>query len=127
MFDTILDLFSSEENIMFEKYKILGEDYVLISLNENNAILLCTNNIKIKDNTRENLDYSVTILFMNFNNKSVYKTRMSLYLSKITYQIDYLFDIESEGNNILVDELLEKAPSNSFIYRINDYIKSYII
>lgn len=112
---------------MFEKYKILGEDYVLISLNENNAILLCTNNIKIKDNTRENLDYSVTILFMNFNNKSVYKTRMSLYLSKITYQIDYLFDIESEENNILVDELLEKAPSNSFIYRINDYIKSYII
>ena len=112
---------------MFEKYKILGEDYVLISLNENNVILLCTNNIKIKDNTRENLDYSVTILFMNFNNKSVYKTRMSLYLSKITYQIDYLFDIELEGNNILVDELLEKAPSNSFIYRINDYIKSYII
>lgn len=112
---------------MVEKYKILGEDYVLISLNENNAILLCTNNIKIKDNTRENLDYSVTILFMNFNNKSVYKTRMSLYLSKITYQIDYLFDIESERNNILVDELLEKAPSNSFIYRINDYIKSYII
>lgn len=112
---------------MFEKYKILGEDYVLISLNENNAILLCTNNIKIKDNTRENLDYSVTILFMNFNNKSVYKTRMSLYLSKITYQIDYLFDIESEENNILVDELLEKAPSNSFIYRVNDYIKSYII
>lgn len=112
---------------MFEKYKILGEDYVLISLNENNAILLCTNNIKIKDNTRENLDYSVIILFMNFNNKSVYKTRMSLYLSKITYQIDYFFDIKSEGNNILVDELLEKAPSNSFIYRINDYIKSYII
>lgn len=112
---------------MFEKYKILGEDYVLISLNENNAILLCTNNIKIKDNTRENLDYSVTILFMNFNDKSVYKTRMNLYLSKITYQIDYLFDIESEGNNILVDKLLEKAPSNSFIYRINDYIKSYII
>lgn len=112
---------------MFEKYKILGEDYVLISLNENNAILLCTNNIKIKDNTRENLDYSVTILFMNFNNKSVYKTRMSLYLSKITYQIDYLFDIELEGNNILADELLEKTPSNSFIYKINDYIKSYII
>lgn len=95
---------------MFEKYKILGEDYVLVSLNENNAILLCTNDIKIKDNTRENLDYSVTILFMNFNDKSVYKTRMSLYLSKITYQIDYLFDIESEENNILADELLEKAP-----------------
>lgn len=112
---------------MFEKYKILGEDYVLIFLNENNAILLCTNNIKIKDNTRENLDYSVTILFMNFNNKSVYKTRMSLYLSKITYQINYLFDAQLKENNILVDELLEKVPSDSFIYRINDYIKSYII
>lgn len=83
--------------------------------------------VATEDNTRENLDYSVTILFMNFNDKSVYKTRMSLYLSKITYQIDYLFDIESEENNILADELLEKAPSNSFIYRINDYIKSYII
>lgn len=112
---------------MFEKYKILGVDYVLISLNENNAILLCTNDIKIKDNTRENLDYGVTILFMNFNDKSVYKTRMNLYLSKITYQIDYLFDIQLEENNILADELLEKAPSNSFIYKINDYIKSYIL
>lgn len=60
---------------MFEKYKILGVDYVLISLNKNNAILLCTNDIKIKDNTRENLDYSVTILFMSFNDKSVYKDK----------------------------------------------------
>lgn len=112
---------------MFEKYKILGKDYVLVSLNENNAILLCRNDIKIKENTRKNLDYSVTILFMNFNDKSVYKTRMSLYLSKITYQIDYLFDNQLKENDILADRLLEKALPNSFIYKINDYIKSYII
>ena len=55
---------------MFEKYKILGEDYVLVSLNENNAILLCTNDIKIKDN-------------LNFANE-VFKNNLKDYMDIIS-------------------------------------------
>lgn len=106
----------------FEKIKVLGQDYAIIILNIKHSILLCLDDINIRSNSKENLDYGVTLMFIDFKEKSVYKTKMSLYVSKITGSIDYLFDVELKENDIMPDKLLRNSPKNSFIYKINDYV-----